>query len=223
MKQEKKAFVLYQDFWSTMELLSMIDRGRVISAAFEYHGTGVVTVALKGKALLAFEVLRTTLERDAKRYEERCRRNSENGKKGGRPKKVDEVESNSEIEDLEPLENIEVLQVTKNPEEPKKADRGTEREKEKEIGIDMGRGGGIETEFSEAPSPKAASVAAPPPSSSSSSPTWAQRDELYRLGVPQHFWLAHWQKACEEVKEKGFYKPTDLLYMWWKEERKKKV
>ena len=88
MTTDKKGFVLYQDFYSTLMRLNETERGKWITAVFEYHGTGeVYSVLLEGKVDIAFDVVRNTLDRDAERYEEKCRRNSENGKKGGRPRK----------------------------------------------------------------------------------------------------------------------------------------
>ena len=98
MKTDKKAFVMYQDFWNTVKTLSMIDRGRLLTAAYEYHGTGSISFEPKGKLEAAWSTLLTTLERDAERYEARCRANSENGKKGGRPKRIEEVGENQESE-----------------------------------------------------------------------------------------------------------------------------
>ena len=223
MAQQKKAFVMYQDFWSSVEMLSMIDRGRLLTAAYEFHGTGQTSLEMRNKGLqVAWNALRATLERDAVRYEESCERNAKNGKKGGRPRKSQTLEETSNIEDPKPLEMIEVLEGEKNPQKPKQADIEKERDRDRErkinIGMDIERGGGIKTGCCEAPSPKETSRAAPPPSSSS--PTAAEREELYRLGVPQSFYLKHWELACEYCKEHSYTKRTDALYLWWKEERK---
>ena len=216
---EKKAFVMYQDFWRSVEELSMIDRGRLLTAAYEFHGTGQTTVEIRSGGLkVAWNTLRSTLARDGERYEERCRINAENGKKGGRPRKPKQVEATSKNEDAKSLETIEESSSCKNRTEPKKADIEKEREKEKDIerGMDIGRGGGIKNEVFDSPSPKENSKAAPPPSSSPSS---KEREELYRLGVPTSFSSTYWESACEYCKEHTFDKPTDVLYLWWKKMR----
>ena len=110
MKENKKSFVLYQDFYSTLMRLNLEERGLWITAVFEYHGTGEVSVPLEGKVDVAFDVVRNTLDRDAVRYEERCLRNRENGKKGGRPRKnpvFNEEDEEDETDEMDETEESE--------------------------------------------------------------------------------------------------------------------
>ena len=107
MKENKKSFVLYQDFYSTLMRLNLEERGLWITAVFEYHGTGEVSVPLEGKVDVAFDVVRNTLDRDAVRYEERCLRNRENGKKGGRPRKNPVFNETDELEEMDEMDESE--------------------------------------------------------------------------------------------------------------------
>ena len=86
---DKSSFVLYTNFYNQFAMLCAEDRGDLILAIFEYEATGEVKTPLTPLPALAFSFIKDTLERDRAAYEETCRRNRENGKKGGRPKKND--------------------------------------------------------------------------------------------------------------------------------------
>lgn len=84
---EKKSFVFYKSFYTTLSRLSFEQRGKLITAICEQVFAGEVSVKLSKIVEVAFCGISETLERDAESYAERCRQNSENGKKGGRPRK----------------------------------------------------------------------------------------------------------------------------------------
>ena len=90
---EKNSFLLYQNFENQFSLLSMEDRGMLITAIFEYSRVGSVSAELSPIVQMAFSIIRDTLDRDNESYMEKCRRNAENAKKGGRPKKDAEHDS----------------------------------------------------------------------------------------------------------------------------------
>ncbi len=83
---KKKSFIFYYDWWDIFEPLSQEQKGQLITAIFDYvkNGTepGYKDLALK----ISFNVIRNALKRDGEKYEKVCKRNVENGKKGGRPK-----------------------------------------------------------------------------------------------------------------------------------------
>ena len=83
---DKKSFLLYLDWRQHLEMLTNEERGAFLIALFDYAETGALP-ALEGMAKMAFSFIRAQLDRDAKKYEERCRINRENGTKGGRPPK----------------------------------------------------------------------------------------------------------------------------------------
>ena len=86
MRNEKKSFVLYNSYYTQLELLTMEERGELITAIFLYEKTGTYP-DLSRVVNMAFSYIKDALDRDREAYEERCRKNSENGKKGGRPRK----------------------------------------------------------------------------------------------------------------------------------------
>jgi hypothetical protein len=81
----KKGFVLYLDYWQHLELLTVLERGELITALFMYETTGAIP-ELNSNLKMAFSFIRAQLDRDTAKYEAICERNRVNGEKGGRPK-----------------------------------------------------------------------------------------------------------------------------------------
>ena len=137
MNNNRTSFIMYHSFNSPFELLDMEQRGILITAIFEYQMYGEVKISLTPLVNMAFVCIKDTLDRDARAYAETCKRNSENGKRGGRPKRNQAVEN----------------QVTQSEEKtdrffskPKKADNDTENETENYFDTDAGNETESETE-----------------------------------------------------------------------------
>ena len=94
-------------------------------ALIDYSESGVVT-ELDGISMMAFSFIQSQMDRDSKKYENRCSSNRENGKKGGRPKKENDTEENPK----NPLGFEETEKKTKNPKKPIKRKN---KDKEKDI------------------------------------------------------------------------------------------
>lgn len=84
---DKKSFVLYIDYWQHLELLSLEERGELLTAIYDYVRTGTLTEFDGSGLKMAFSFIRAQLDRDAEKYEAVCERNRTNGSKGGRPPK----------------------------------------------------------------------------------------------------------------------------------------
>ncbi len=84
---QKKSFVMYSNYYGLLELLTLRQRGALITAIFEYNINGSMPTELDDITRMAFVIIKDTLDRDAEKYEDICKRRSEFGKKGGRPKK----------------------------------------------------------------------------------------------------------------------------------------
>lgn len=67
----------------------------ILLAIFEYKETG--EIKLPGEYYDAFEAIKDDMDIIEEAYEERCRINAENGKKGGRPKKTEESEKTHSV------------------------------------------------------------------------------------------------------------------------------
>lgn len=149
MKQNekaKKSFILYNDFAEMFALLSLEDRGRLITAIFNYVNAEEEGEPLAAAARMAFQFIKNTLDRDRAAYEAKCEKNAANGSKGGRPRKNNTVESTEQIGD-----NFFSEKTERFFSKPKKADNdsGTENEIEIEndIDIDSGTDSGTDNEW----------------------------------------------------------------------------
>ena len=129
MNNNRTSFIMYHSFNSPFELLDMEQRGILITAIFEYQMYGEVKISLTPLVNMAFVCIKDTLDRDARAYAETCKRNSENGKRGGRPRRNQAVE-NQVLEREEKTDRF----FSK----PKKADNDTENETENYFDTDAG-------------------------------------------------------------------------------------
>jgi len=82
----KKSFVLYCDTYDTLQHLSDEQLGKLTRMIFEYQISGI-TPETNNPLFIAFGFIKSSLDRDCVKYEERAERSRENGVKGGRPKK----------------------------------------------------------------------------------------------------------------------------------------
>lgn len=81
----KKSFVLYTDTYSSIKDLSLKDKGSLLDAIFQ-HAINGSEIPITGAVKMAFNFIKASLDRDAQKWEVICRRNTINGKKGGRPR-----------------------------------------------------------------------------------------------------------------------------------------
>lgn len=89
----KSSFLIYLDYKEQFELLTDEELGQLLRAIMLYEETGKIT-ELSGMLKMAFSFIRTQLDKDRQKYEDKCEKNRENAKKGGRPKKTNGIEKN---------------------------------------------------------------------------------------------------------------------------------
>ena len=89
----KSSFLIYLDYKEQFELLSDEELGRLLRAIMLYEETGEIT-ELSGMLKMAFSFIKTQLDKDRQKYEDKCEKNRENAKRGGRPKKANGLEKN---------------------------------------------------------------------------------------------------------------------------------
>lgn len=87
-----KVFVSWLE---ALEPFSEEERGRLLTAMLEYAKGGCPT--LPGNERFIFPMIKSQLDRDRESLEKISHINSENGKKGGRPKKATESELNRSV------------------------------------------------------------------------------------------------------------------------------
>lgn len=124
MKQ-KSSFLIYHEYREPLKLLTDEQRGRLLMALIDYSESGVVP-ELDGISMMAFSFIQSQMDRDSKKYENRCSSNRENGKKGGRPKKENDLEEN-------PKNPLGFEETEKKPKNPKKPIKIKNKDKEKDI------------------------------------------------------------------------------------------
>lgn len=96
MDDEKRPFFpLFFKDRGKLKYLSMEQRGQLLTALFDYAADGNVP-EMDGLTGFAFEVFREGIDTSLERYKETCRKNRENGKKGGRPRKNPTVSEKTE-------------------------------------------------------------------------------------------------------------------------------
>ncbi|MFI3227052.1 MAG: DUF6291 domain-containing protein, partial [Clostridia bacterium] len=84
---EQKSFVLYMDYYEHVQLLNNEERGILLTAIFEY-ASNQAEIELSGMTKMAFSFIKKQMDRDYKKYQQKCDRNRENGSKGGRPNQL---------------------------------------------------------------------------------------------------------------------------------------
>lgn len=121
---------IYPDFINVVQELDNGARGRLLLAIMQY-ANGEEPDELTGAERIAYIVLKGQIDRDADAYEANAKKQSENGKKGGRPKKDEEIEK--------PKKPTAFSENPKNPplfsetqRKPKKPEKEEEKEKEED-------------------------------------------------------------------------------------------
>lgn len=110
--KEKKSFVMYLDYEEQFNMLTDEELGVLIRAIIEYEKTKEIP-KLDGIVKMAFSFIKGQLDRDREKYDEKCKKNRENGSKGGRPRK--DVEENQTV-------NTETEGLNQKPKKPDNED-----------------------------------------------------------------------------------------------------
>lgn len=121
----KRYFIVSYENEELLEDLSDTQISELFKALFRYAISGT-EIDTEDKLLrCAFKIFRKSIDASNKKYDEICRRNAENGAKGGRPKK--ETEEPDEIPETQnnPKNPVGFSETQTNPDEPKKANTNT--------------------------------------------------------------------------------------------------
>ena len=222
MTNDKKSFVLYGNYETQFKLLSMEERGMLITAIFEYVNFGSLARELTPLVNMAFSFVKETLDRDRELYIEKCEKNSENGKKGGRPKKERKTEGYS---DTSEKEDIFSAKTERFFEKPKKADNDNGIDNENDIDIDISLDNGIDNgmgkkekdnEKEKEKIPQSSAPADCVPLGSALSET--EKKELIKKGLSESYIKEREARAAAYSAEKGSGIAETLL-RWWQEDR----
>lgn len=86
---------LYHSYLDAIQALGDAERGRLLTAMLEYSITGAAP-QLGGNERYIFPMVKAQIDRDREKYEEKCRKNAEKGRLGGRPPKAGKATAFSE-------------------------------------------------------------------------------------------------------------------------------
>ena len=86
-KADKGTFILRSDFYPQVQLLTREQRGDLLTAIFAYTSDEDLPT-MDGVTTMCFEFIKASIDFYAVRYDAQCKKNRENGRKGGRPKKA---------------------------------------------------------------------------------------------------------------------------------------
>lgn len=87
IKHTMPGFMTYREIALIYAALDDETAGKVIKAVCEYYCFGLETEGFDGRAAHIYETMVTKMDSDQSKYDNKCKANAENGKKGGRPKK----------------------------------------------------------------------------------------------------------------------------------------
>ncbi len=216
---EAKSFILYNSFWNVFALLSMEQRGELVTAIFEYERLGHLTAELSPYVALAFAGIKDTLTRDRAAYAEKCEKNAQNAKKGGRPKKTSTEVFTQKTERF--------FQKPYNDNENR---NGNENENNIDIAIDGGSGNGIDIyacppQGDQPHAEQNGGISSLPHSSAvpHSAPRLCSEDKarLISFGLTHEYVTSREKRALAYAK-KNAVSVYDVLVSWWQADVKQK-
>lgn len=124
-----KAFNIYLDNAEQIMILSVEQRGELLTALLEFVQGKKDFDFSDGMVKMCFSFMSKQITRDFEKYEERCAALSEFGKKGGRPKKQENQENLKVFEETN--ENLKVFSKSqKSQEEEEKEEEYKDKNKE---------------------------------------------------------------------------------------------
>lgn len=81
----REYFCAFHSYLKSIEPLNEAERGRLFTALLEYSSTGIAP-ELRGNERFIFPTMKEQIDRDINNYNDFVKKQSNNGKKGGRPK-----------------------------------------------------------------------------------------------------------------------------------------
>ena len=113
----KNSFIIYTEYMEHIEMLDMEQRGVLMTALMCYQMEQELP-EMDGMTKMCFSFIKARIDRDNEAYAEKCRKNAENGAKGGRPKANGSTEKRTVSEKANGF--------SENPTKAKKADTDTD-------------------------------------------------------------------------------------------------
>ena len=102
----KKSFLVYFDWEAPLQELTNEELGELFRAMFIYAKYGELIDFEHRSLKLVFGFIKSAIDRDKAAYEEKCRKNAENGSKGGKKKAESYKEKGANMSYDELLETL---------------------------------------------------------------------------------------------------------------------
>ena len=123
----KDSMILYTSYLERFKGLSDAQFGQFIRLLMAYQSTGEIPSIDDALVSLAFDMAKVDVDVNREKYENVVRRNQENGKKGGRPRKEEKTTGLYDDSDV-PKKPSGLIEYPKNPSIPKKPDTDTDND-----------------------------------------------------------------------------------------------
>jgi hypothetical protein len=136
MAENKKSFILYADLNHTLAKVPDDVAGRLFKVILEYVNDNNPTIEDDLLLEVLFEPIKQTLKRDLQRWEQFRFKQSENGKKGGRPLK------NNHLTDAKNLhesidKQYDILKIEESEKNPKNPSLNLESQKSLSVSVNV--------------------------------------------------------------------------------------
>ena len=132
--KRKKGFLLYNDYYEHIKLLSNEEVGLLTIALFEYAESKKLP-NFEGGLAMAFSFIRAQMGRDGEKYEETCRKREAAGKMGGRSKLgkanaffAKQNVANEADNEVDAVNDVDTGIVNRLPKGPFSADGGDDKQ-----------------------------------------------------------------------------------------------
>ena len=113
MEKKKDSFILYEEYYEPIKMLSTTDKGLLLTALYEYHMTGNV-IELPQMAKVIFQFIKQRIDFNKEKYAERCQQNSENIRKRWNKEntteydRIGKIQTNTKHTDMDMDKDIDI-------------------------------------------------------------------------------------------------------------------
>jgi uncharacterized protein DUF6291 len=105
MAKDKKSFVLYHSFYDVIKDMSDQDAGLLLKAVFEYHINNL-EIELPPVLKMAFQFIKSQLDRDRVKYQATCEKRATAGSKGGKQKQANVANASKSSKSKQNIANV---------------------------------------------------------------------------------------------------------------------
>ena len=205
--KKPNGIILSRQYETSFSYLSDQELASLIRALFYYANTEECPEEIVPTVRPLFEVIKLGVQHDFMAYDERCRIYSENGKKGGRPRKDPTDEKNRGfLEKAEKANNNNNININNNFNNNNNFKEEVNKDNDNDADADDLAARGMVSLSSKAP---------PPPSSEDREKFW---EELMELGVPSSYAEARLARAYHFARTTK-RSISEILYEWWQEDK----